>query len=355
MRLGEGVVSLVTRAANLQQTKSRPHWLALHREEAIDPARPIVDAHHHLYLREGHRYLLGEYLADIASGHNITASVIVQARSMLRASGPDELRPVGETEFANGVAAMAASGRYGAAAIGAGIVGYADLRMGDAVAPLLEAHAAAAPDRFRGIRQIAVWDKDAALVNPAYLVPEDLFERPDFRTGYARLAEYSLSFDAWLYFHQLPRLTALANAFPHIPIVVDHCGGILGVAGYSTPRADVFNRWRAALGLLAKCPNVMMKIGGLGMRISGFAFADRDRPPTSTDLAVRWRPWVETCLELFGADRCMFESNFPVDAGSYAFGIGLNAMKRIADVASDAEKSQFFSGSARRFYRLGEC
>ena len=332
----------------------RPDWLALQTEEVLDPGQPIIDPHHHLWERPDWRYLLHEFLDDIRTGHDIRATVFVQARAMHRATGPEALRPVGETEFANGIAAMAASGGYGDVQLCAGIVGFADLRLGKAVGPVLEAHLAAGGGRFRGIRHIATWDPDPALLNPAYQPAEDMLDSDAFRAGFAELAARGLSFDAWLYFHQIPRLTRLARAFPEVPIVLDHCGGILGIGRYAGRRDAVFAEWSAALRELAACPNVMVKLGGLGMRLPGFGFEAGGRPPSSAMLAEAWRPWMECCIEIFGAARCMFESNFPVDKGAYGYAIGWNAMKRIAASASADEKADLFRRSAARFYRLAE-
>lgn len=329
----------------------REEWLATTREAPLDPAQPIVDAHHHLWDRPGWRYLLDEFLADIAAGgHDIRASVHVQARSMYRADAPAALAPVGETEFVNGIAAMSASGLYGRTRIAAGIVGFADLTLGAAVREVLEAHIAAGGGRFRGIRHIATWDPDPSTLNPANAAAEEMLDSDRFRAGFAELGRLGLGFDAWLHFHQIPRLTALARAFPGVPIVLDHCGGVLGIGRYS--RETTFPLWRAAVRELAACPNVMVKLGGLGMRLPGFGFERRPRAPSSAELAEAWRPWMETLIEAFGAARCMFESNFPVDKGGYAYGIGWNAMKLLAAGASAEEKADLFWRSAARFYRL---
>ncbi|NGM86442.1 amidohydrolase family protein [Parapusillimonas sp. SGNA-6] len=321
-------------------------------EEAIDPAQVIVDAHHHLYERPGLRYLLHEILADVQSGHDIRATVYVQARAMYRSSGAEAMKPVGETEFANGVAAMSASGLYGRTRLCAGIVGAADLMMGDPVQDVLEAQIAAAPARFRGIRHTLAWDAEPSLLNPAYVVSEHMMETSTFRAGFRRLAPMGLSFDAWLFFHQLPRLAALAQAFPDTVIVLNHCGGILGVGPYAGMRDEVFRRWEAGMRALAACPNVWVKLGGLGMRMCGFGFDERVRQASSEELALAWRPWLETVIRLFGTERCMFESNFPVDKGSFSYVVGWNAMKRICAGGSQDEKDNLFWRSAGKCYRL---
>lgn len=339
-------------AAQQHYVAVRPDWLATTPEEALDPAQPIIDPHHHLWDRPGWRYLLDDMLDDIRSGHDVRATVLVQARAFHRADGPEALRPVGETQFSAGVAAMCESGIHGPVRVCQGIVGFADLTRGEAAGAVLDAHLAAGNGRFRGIRHIATWDPDPAMLNPAYQPAEEMLETPAFRAGIAELGKRGLTFDAWLYFHQIPRLTALARACPAVPMVLDHCGGILGIGRYAGRRDEVFRHWSAAIRDLAACPNVMVKLGGLGMRLPGFGFEARDRAPSSAELAETWRPWMERCIEAFGSARCMFESNFPVDKGGHAYGVGWNAMKRIAAGASATEKADLFWRSAASFYRL---
>jgi predicted TIM-barrel fold metal-dependent hydrolase len=324
-------------------------WLESRIEEVIDPDQPIIDAHHHMFDRPGWRYLQAELLDDLGTGHDIRGTVFVQARAMLRTTGPEAMRPVGETEFAAGIAANAASSGI---AVCCGIVGQADLLAGDAVQRVLEAHVMAGGGRFRGIRHVAAWDPDPSRLNPAYPSTEDLLDRPNFRAGFARLQPLGLSFDAWLFFHQLPRLTILARAFPDTTIVLDHCGGVLGTGAYAGRRAEVFARWSAGLRALADCPNVLVKLGGLGMSLSGFSFEAGEAAPSSAALAESWRPWIEECIDAFGPARCMFESNFPMDKASYGYRVGWNAMKRLTAAASPDEKADLFWRTAARAYRL---
>lgn len=330
----------------------REEWLARREEPILDPALPIVDPHHHLWDRPDWRYMMPDLLADLNAGHNVTATVFVQARAFHRAGGPEEMRPVGETEFVNGVAAMSASGRYGAARVCAGIVGHADLRLGARVKPVLEAHVRAGGDRFRGIRHITAWDAEPLVLNPGYPMPPRLMEDGAFREGLRTLAGMGLTFDAWLYHPQIPELTALARAVPEARIVLDHVGGPLGIGVYAGKRAEVFAAWQPTIRELARCPNLVVKLGGLGMRINGFGFEEGADPPSSEALAAAWKPYMETCIEAFGAERCMFESNFPVDKGSYGYAVCWNTFKRLAASASPAEKTALFSGTATRFYRL---
>ncbi len=327
----------------------RPDWLALHHEAALDPTQAVIDSHHHLYQRPGLRYLLDDYMGDLACGHDIRATVAVQARAMLRADVPREMASLGETEFLNGQAAMSASGIYGPVRIAAAIVGHVDLTLGDRVRPLLEQHMAAS-GRLRGIRQPLAWDADASLLNPAYATFAGLAESAAFAQGLGVLQDLGLSFEIWAFYPQLAQLAKLARAFPDLPIVVNHLGGVIRAGAHRA--RDIFEAWRQGLAALAACPNVSVKLSGLGMRLSGFGFDDGASPPTSADLAAVWQPWMMTALDLFGPQRCMWGSNFPVDKGSYSYGVGLNAVKRLLAGASDAERQDVFWRTASRHYNI---
>ena len=345
-------------ASNTPASKSglyadpREDWLALRKEEVIDPARPIVDPHHHLCDRGGQRYLIEEMAQDIACGHNIIATVYVEARSMYRAGGPEALRPVGEVEFANGAAAMSASGGYGPAAICAGIVGHVNLLLGEGARGVLEAEIAAGNGRFRGIRHSSAWDADANVAGMYANRPKGLLLDPTFRKGFACLAPLGLSFDAWLFHPQIGELTDLARAFPDTKIVLDHCGGPIGIGSYANRRDEIFPAWKASVQEIARCPNVVVKLGGLAMRLLGYDFHERPLPPSSEEAAAAWRPYIETSIEAFGPARSMFESNFPPDKGQCSYQVIFNAFKRIAAPYSEAEKTALFSKAATEFYRL---
>jgi len=330
----------------------RQDWLDRRKEPILEPDLPIVDPHHHLWDRPDWRYLLDELRADTDSGHNIVATVFVQARAMLRAAGPDEMRHVGETEFVNGVAAMSASGIYGKTRHCAGIVGHADLALGSRVEPVLAAHIRAGGNRFRGIRHISAWDGDTSIRNPAYSPPPGLLGDKTFREGFAVLGRLGLSFDAWLYHPQIDEVADLARAFPATEIVLDHVGGPIGIGAYAGRHKELLPGWAASIRALAACPNVYVKLGGLGMRLGGFGFHEAPDPPSSETLAAAWRPYIETSIEAFGPARPMFESNFPVDKGSYSYPVFWNACKRLATGASAGEKADLFAGTAARFYRL---
>jgi predicted TIM-barrel fold metal-dependent hydrolase len=345
-------------ASNAPASKSglyadpRPDWLAQRVEQVLDSARPIVDPHHHLWDRGGQRYLIEEISSDLASGHNVIATVYVEARSMYRAQGPKAFRPVGEVEFANGAAAMSASGGYGPAAVCAGIVGHVNLLLGDGARPVLEAEIAAGQGRFRGIRHSSAWDADADVAGMYATRPKGLLLDSTFRKGFACLAPLGLSFDAWLFHPQIGELTDLARAFPDTRIVLDHCGGPAGIGSYANRREEIFAGWKSSIREIAKRPNVVVKLGGLAMRLLGYDFHQRPLPPSSEELAAAWRPTIETCIEAFSPARAMFESNFPPDKGQCSYQVIFNAFKRISASCSEAEKTALFSKTATDFYRL---
>ncbi len=330
----------------------RPDWLAQREEEVLDPARPIVDPHHHLWDRGGQRYLLDDMTSDIASGHNVIATVYVEARSMYRAKGPEAFRPVGEVEFANGAAAMSASGGYGPAAVCAGIVGHVNLLLGDEARPVLEAEISAGQGRFRGIRHSSAWDSDPDVAHMYAIRPKGLLLDPTFRKGFAHLAPLDLSFDAWLFHPQIGELADLARAFPNTRIILDHCGGPAGTGQYANRREEIFATWKESIREIAICPNVVVKLGGLAMCLLGYDFHERPMPPSSQELAAAWRPYIETCIEAFGPQRAMFESNFPPDKGQCSYQVIFNAFKRIAASLGETEKDALFSGTATSVYRL---
>jgi predicted TIM-barrel fold metal-dependent hydrolase len=345
-------VSTAPASASGLYADPREDWLAQYTEEIIDPKRPIVDPHHHLWDRGGLRYMIEEMSTDIASGHNIIATVYVDCRSMYRARGAEALRPVGEVEFANGVAAMSASGGYGPARICAGIVSHANLLLGDGAKAVLEAEIVAGQGRFRGIRHSSAWDAEAAVASMYATRPKGLLLDATFRKGFACLAPLGLSFDAWLFHPQLGEFVDLARAFPDTKIVLDHCGGPVGLGRFAGKREETFPVWKASIQQAAKCPNVVVKLGGLAMRLLGFDFHERPKPPTSEQAAAAWRPYIETCIEAFGPTRCMFESNFPPDKGQCSYQVIFNAFKRIAAQYSEAEKTALFSKTAIDVYEL---
>ena len=326
-------------------------WLDQVVEETLEPELPICDPHHHLWDRSGSRYLLDELLADIGSGHNVVSTVYMECSSMYRASGPQALRPVGETEFVNGIAAMSASGGYGDARACAAIVGFADLRLGAAAGEVLDAHRAASP-RFRGVRHAAGWDKSEEVRNSHTSPPQGLLGEAVFREGFGELQKRNMSFDAWLFHTQIPELTNLAKAFPDQPIIFNHFGGPLGIGPYEGKRAEILELWKVHVAQLSECENVVVKLGGLVMPINGFGFHKADRPPTSEALQSATRDYYLHMIDHFGTQRCMFESNFPVDKTSCSYNVLWNSFKRIAAPFSDDEKAALFHDTAARVYRV---
>jgi L-fuconolactonase len=323
-------------------------WLNRHSEPVLDPGLPIIDPHHHLWLRDGNVYLLPELLTDIASGHNVIATVFEECHSMYRASGPEEEQSLGETEFVTGIAAMADSGAFGTTRACARMVGRVDLMLGERARPLLERHMIASGGRFAGIRQSTAWDASDRIhkVVPAAGMLLDT----TFRAGFAALSALGLVFDAWVYHPQLDEVADLAAAFPGTRIVLNHVGSPILGGPYAAGRAQVFGDWREGMTRLARQPNVSVKLGALPIRLPGVGGAPKDAPPTSEEVAAAWRPWLETCIELFGADRCMFESNFPVQKRWCSYQVVWNAFKRIAAKASPTEKAALFAGTAARVY-----
>lgn len=345
-------------------------------ESIIEPDLPIVDAHHHLWVltedrlaglearnavaarafiparRSQTRYLFDELIADLTSGHNIRATVFVDAHAMYRASGPEAMRSLGEVEFVVGIAAMAASGTYGGDVKAcAGIVGGVDLRLGDSVQGVLDAHVQAGGGRYRGVRTSAMYDADPRILGAGVGVPHLLLDR-QFRAGFRRLHQMGLSFDASVLEPQLADLIDLARAFSETQIVLNHVGCPLGVASYAGKREERFPIWRDHIQTLSTCANVAVKLGGLGMPMPGFKSFMSTPPATSEELAEEWKPYIETCIDAFGTHRCMFESNFPVDSRTCTYPVLWNTFKRLVAGASKDEKTALFGGTATRIYRL---
>lgn len=344
-------------------------------EPILEPELPIVDAHHHLWVqpesmlktldqatsiggrslagvyRRNARYTLDEFLADAHTGHNVRASVFVECHAMYKKSGPDTFKSVGEVEFVNGIAAMADSGIFGDTRAAAAIVGGGvDLAMGDGVQDILRAHINAGGGRYRGLRSWVFWDADQE-VSGGHGKPHQLMDEK-FRAGLRHLHPLGLSFDCFVLEPQLPELIDVARAFPDLQIVVNHLATPLGVGRYAGKLQERFPIWRDNMRTLAKCQNVTMKLGGIGMFYAGFGYFDSKTPVTSQRMADDWRPYIETCVEAFGANRCMFESNFPVDSASCSYATLWNAFKRLASGASKTEKEALFAKTAARVYRI---
>ena len=323
-------------------------WLTLTEEPTLEPEMPICDSHHHFWdFRRDRvpyqRYLLHELAADITSGHNVRSTVFIEARAMYRPDEPEELRPVGEVEFVQGLAAASASGLYGPGHAAAAIIGHANLNLGNRVEPVLEALQAASPNRFRGIRHSCSWDPHPEVENRA---PEGQLSSDDFRAGARVLARLGLVLENTVLFSQLPELANFARALPDLTIISNHIGGLLRVGPYANRDHEVLETWRTGIATLAKCPNVVMKLGGIGQPRYGFDWHTRESPIGSEELAESLEPLMSYCIEKFGPDRCMFESNFPPDKVSYSYNVMYNAFKRLSHSYSATERAAMFHDNA---------
>ncbi len=332
-------------------------WLALTTEPTLEPELPICDPHHHFWdfraaRIPNQRYLLHELVADVRSGHNVRSTVFIEARSMYRSDGPEEMRPVGEAEFVQGLAAASASGLYGPVRAAAAIVGHANLNLGERVEPVLRALQAASPNRLRGIRHSVTWDPHPEVENTAAYRIEGQLLSDRFRAGARVLARMGLSFDAWLWFPQLTELADFAKAVPDLSIVLNHIGGLQRVGPYANRDSEVLAAWRSGIAAVAACPNVSMKLGGIGMPLNGFDWHTRTTPIGSEELAASMSPLITYCIERFGPSRCMFESNFPVDKVSFSYNVLYNAFKRLSQGYSATERAAMFQDTATRVYRI---
>ena len=330
-------------------------WHALTQEPPLEPDLPICDPHHHLWdFRAARipyqRYLLHELAADITSGHNVRSTVFVEARSMYRADGPEEMRPVGEVEFVQGLAAASANGLYGPGRAAATIIGHANLNLGDHVEPVLQALQAASPNRFRGIRHSVTWDAEVA--NTAAHNAQGQLGADNFRAGARLLAKMGLSLEGWLYFRQLTELADFAKAVPDLTIILNHVGGLIREGIYANRDDEILPIWRSGIAAVAACPNVVIKLGGMGMPANGFDWHTRTQPIGSEELAESMAPFMNYCIEQFGPERCMFESNFPVDKVSFSYNIMYNAFKRLSKDYSATERAAMFHDTAARVYKI---
>ena len=334
---------------NLRESRA---WALSATEAAIGPDIPIIDAHHHFYSRGDGTYMLPEFLRDLRSGHDVRATVFVECGVHYRADLPPAEQPLGETDFAvrmgqDAERLIPAS----ECAVCAGIVGFADLMLGDRVRPVLEQHIERGAGRFRGIRNRVTWDAHGVgMHNRPYTA--GMLTRPAFHEGFAHLARLGLSYDAWQYHTQLDELAELARRFPDTVIVVNHIGAPLGVGPYAARRAEVLAAWQRSMRVLAALENVVVKIGGMGIVIFGFGFPFRAAPPGSEEMAEAWRPLFEFCLEAFGPGRCILESNFPADQQSCNYVALWNAFKRLTARLSAEERRALFHDNAARIYRL---
>ena len=326
-------------------------WLDQVQEEIIDPEREIIDPHHHLWRGRWFDYLLEDLWADTGSGHNVTKTVFIQCRAEYRTAGPEHLKPVGETEFVAEIAQQSQKGSETQARI-AGIIAHANLTLGDVVEEILDAHEDAGRGLFRGIRHAGAREENPDALMIQGLGEKGLFDREDFRQGVRLLGRRGLTYESWHYHHQIRSFTTMAKAVPDTVIILDHFGTPLGVGPYAGRRDEIFQEWKKDIAELAKCENVYAKLGGMAMPDNGFGWHLRAVPPTSDELVKAQKEYYLHTIECFGPNRCMFESNFPVDRLSISYHVVWNGFKKIVAEFSEDEKDMMFSDTATRVYNL---
>ena len=336
-------------AANTGQAAPDDLWLSSLQEEVLEPELPIIDPHHHLWVRSGYTYLMPEFAADLASGHNIVATVFAECHSMYRLTGLEQTRSLGETKFVRGQAAMSASGDFGTTRACDVMFGNVDLTLGAAVEPLLEQHLEASGGRFRGVRISIGWHQDQRINNVADQA--GVLLDPRVSDAVKVIQRMGLSLDCWLYHTQLDELAQLADAHPDLTIVLNHVGSPILGGPYRGRTDEVFEHWKVGIVHASERQNVFVKLGAMPIRMPSYA-GDRTLPPGSEEVSAAWRPWMETCIEAFGVERSMYESNFPVQKRWCSYQVCWNAFKRISAGASVAEKAQLFAGAAARAYRM---
>ena len=331
-------------------------WLAKTQEETLEPEISICDPHHHFWVARPEpvhyqQYLLPELSSDVGSGHNVKSTVFIEVRCEYRTDGPDEMKPVGEVEYIQTIADAADAGNEGLTKAAAAIIGHADLKLGDGVRPVLEAMQAASPNRFRGVRHSVGYDESPELANRDI---KGALGTDGYRAGAKVLASMGFVLENSLYYHQLSELAEFARAVPELPIVLNHIGGLVRVGPYANRDEEVMPEWRKGVEEVSKCPNIIMKLGGVGQLRYGYYWHDRETAIGSEELAQELGPLMEHCIQQFGPDRCMFESNFPVDKISYSYNVIYNAFKRLSKGYSPTERAAMFHDTAAGVYNISD-
>jgi predicted TIM-barrel fold metal-dependent hydrolase len=327
----------------------RDDWLALTSEDVLEPERVIVDPHFHFFVENElfPRYEMADLQRDM-SGHGVRQAVFMECEEGYRKDGPEHLRPVGESEWVRDLASRPADGGMEIVAM----IGDAQLYNGGRkAAETLDAHLEASP-LFRGVRDMGVWDPSPEVDSAEFATDDDFYGESTFREGFAELARRGLVFEAHQYHRQLPSVASLAQAFPETTIVVNHLGSPLGTGPYAGRADEIFPQWQRNLSEVAAYPNCVIKLGGLAMPWNGFGWETRDRPPSSDEFVATYSRYYDHALQIFGPDRCMFESNFPVDKLSLSYDVLWNAFKKIAASYSEDEKDALFRGTATRIYGI---
>lgn len=325
-------------------------WRDQVKEDIVDPSRRVIDPHHHLWIRGELQYLLPELRRDTDSGHRIEKTIFIECKALYRKDGPEHLRCLGETEFVAEQAELSA-GHDGHAEI-AGIIPYADLTAGEEVIEVLEGHERLAKGRFRGIRHplaFAHHPEEMLIPSPR---TRDVYKHEGFRRGVQILGKMGLTYESWHYHYQNPEFADVARAAPDTQMILDHFGTPLGVGTYANKREEIFIQWKKDIAEIARCENVVAKLGGLAMPDNGFAWHTRETPATSDELVEAQRRYYLHTIECFGPERCMLESNFPVDGRSISYSVLYNALKKIVSGFSESEKHAMFYGTAARVYNI---
>ena len=327
-------------------------WLDQVAESIIEPDLPIIDPHHHLWPEGGALpYNIDTLAADTGSGHNVVGTVFIECHADYRPDGPRHLKPVGETEFVTAQVAELGRQHPDAAPI-AGIVAHADLAIGDQLAEVLDAHEAAAGTLFKGIRDALSSALEPELLAIPGSAEPGKFADQAFRDGVRQLGRRGLTYDTWHYHHQNAEMLELARAVPDTMMVLDHFGTPLGVGRFAGRRDEIFDEWADGVAQLATCDNIVAKLGGLAMPDNGFGWHEDPKPPTSDEFVGAQARYYHHTIECFGPERCMFESNFPVDRFSLSYPVLWNGFKKLVAGYSADEKAAMFSETARRIYRL---
>ena len=334
----------------------RPSWLNKLKEKPILPNLNIIDPHHHLWDVGFGRYYVEELLEDInTSGHNIKATVYIMSSSnteIYLKNGPEEFKPLSEIEFATNEGKRADLIKNNKVKVNASIVGSLDLTYGNKLKPVIEKGLEISEGRLKGIRMLLAAHPDPRIKSGAVKSDLSLMSHPKFIEGARCLQDAGLSLDFWIYHTQLGEMEKIARTLPELSIILNHIGGPIHLGEYEGKQALTHREWRTAMMRLSRLPNIKVKLGGLGMEVNGAKFHLNQDPPNSSELANIWKPWIYETINMFGIDKCMFESNFPVDKGSCSYGSLWNAFKIISEKMSDNEKNKLFYENAAKIYKI---
>ena len=328
-------------------------WIAQIKEEIINPELPIIDPHHHLWngdnqLAGSFPYLIENLNEDTFSGHNIVGTIFMECAQGYYLDGEEKYKPVGETEFV--INLIKDSEKLSKSTNIMGIIGFADLMLGHEVKDVLNTHLSKGEGLFRGIRHAAGWDKNNEIHNSHSNPIENIYHNKSFMKGAEELINLKLTFDAWHYHHQINDLSIFAKKYPELTIIHDHFGGPLGVGPYEGKKEEIFKKWKDDISLLSESKNVFAKLGGLAMPVNGWNFHKQNKPASSDQIVDMHHEYYLHTINCFGVERCMFESNFPVDRRSVSYHVIWNAFKKMVLGYSDEDKNKLFFKNAKDVY-----